>query len=90
MSSFPIILPSQSVYGSRARLAFTGTLAGKEPGLSTDTGSRMIILRPTAPMIAGAIFIATMMLLACSRALRKFVLFLILAGLFAVAVLARF
>ena len=41
-------------------------------------------------MIAGAIFIATMMLLACSRAFRKFVLFLILAGLSAVLVLARF
>jgi len=41
-------------------------------------------------MIAGAIFIATMMLQACSRAFRKFVLFMILAGLLAVAVLARF
>jgi hypothetical protein len=41
-------------------------------------------------MIAGAIFIAMMMLLACSRAFRKFVLFLILAGPSAVVVLARF
>jgi hypothetical protein len=41
-------------------------------------------------MITGIIFMATMMLLACSRAFRKFVLFLILAGLLAVAVLARF